>query len=247
MFHGPPDTVFIHVSQTYLQVDLFPLRPKMRTRLTLTIAALATIGSAVRPEPAPAQNAPAELERLKPHQIVEQVLNLRQELGLTEAQIASLDELHATIRDEKHQYSHAGGKPHKTTHETMITRNQAYADAMAVLTPEQRGKAMPLLTTLPQTVRLPARFKGGKPHQIPERFLEQREKLALGESQVRQLEELHIMIRDEKHRYSHSGGKPHETKHQRMITRELAFADAMAVLSPEQRLRAVQLFANDAS
>lgn len=186
------------------------------------------------------QRAQAELDALNPHQVVEQVLGLRQELGLTEEQVTQLNKLHVAIRDEKHQYSHAGGKPHRTTHQRMVTRNQAYADAMAILTPEQRPPAAELLTTLPETVKVPAALQSVKPHVVVERVLAERERLALSGDQVRQLEELHLTIRDEKHRYAHEGGKPHQTTHQRMVTRSQAFADAMAILTPDQRLQAIE-------
>lgn len=216
-------------------------------RLTLfTIAAVAAVGGALGPARAHAQKAPAELGSLKPHEIVEQVLNFRDALSLTNEQVSQLNELHVTIRDEKHQYSHSGGKPHTTKHQDMITGGQAYADAMAVLTPEQRPRAIDLLTTLPETIKLPARFQSVKPHQIVEEILRERARLGLSDAQTKQLDELHVMIRDEKHRYSHRGGKPHKTRHQQMVTREQAFADAMALLSPEQRLRAVELFGPDA-
>jgi Spy/CpxP family protein refolding chaperone len=218
----------------------------MRILTLFAIAAAAAVGSTFGASRAEAQNAPAELKSLKPHEVVEQVLTFRDRLALTDEQVAKLNELHITVRDEKHQYSHTGGKPHFTLHQAMISRGQAYADAMAILTPEQRGQAVTLLTTLPATIKLPASLSTGKPHEVVERILRERGQLGLSEAQVQQLEELHVMIRDEKHRYSHVGGKPHESKHQRMITREQAFADAMAVLSPEQRLRAVELFGSTA-
>jgi Spy/CpxP family protein refolding chaperone len=212
-------------------------------RILSLFAIAATIGSyAVGPVPALAQDAPEELESLKPHEIVQEVLNFRDRLALTPEQVVQLNELHVTVRDEKHQYSHSGGKPHVTKHEAMITRGQAYADAMAILTPEQRGQAVTLLTTLPETIKLPAGLNGGKPHEVVERILQKRAQLGLSEAQIQQLEELHVMIRDEKHRYSHRGGKPHQTMHQQMITREQAFVDAMAILSPEQRLKILELF-----
>jgi Spy/CpxP family protein refolding chaperone len=222
------------------------LEEKMRILTLFAIAAATAVGATLGAAQAESQNAPAELKSLKPHEVVEQVLNFRDRLALTKEQVAELNELHITVRDEKHQYSHAGGKPHVTKHQAMITRGQAYADAMAILTPEQRKQAVSLLTTLPETIKIPAGLKTGKPHEVVERILGERGKLALSEAQVQQLQELHVSIRDEKHQYSHAGGKPPVTKHQRMITREQAFADAMAVLSPEQRLRAVELFAGQA-
>jgi len=59
--------------------------------------------------------------------------------------------------------------------------------------------------------------------------LAERERLTLRVDQVRELEELHVMIRDEKDRYTHVGGKSHQTTHQQMVTRSQAFADAMAI------------------
>lgn len=202
--------------------------------------AIAAVSAAVGARASAQQPAPAELTALKPHEVVEQVLGLRRELTLTEEQVTQLNQLHAAIRDEKHQYSHAGGKPHGTTHQAMVTRNQAYADAMAILTPEQRPRAAELLTTLPETVKVPAALQDLKPHVIVERVLAQRKQLALSDDQVRQLEELHLMIRDEKHRYTHQGGKPHLTTHQQMVTRSQAFGDAMAILTPDQRLQAIE-------
>jgi Spy/CpxP family protein refolding chaperone len=212
-------------------------------RILSLFAIATTIGLyAIGPVPAQAQDTPEELETLKPHEVVQEVLNFRDRLALTRQQVAQLNELHVTVRDEKHQYSHSGGKPHVTKHEAMITRRQAYADAMAILTPEQRGKAVTLLTTLPETIKLPAGLTGGKPHEVVERILQKREQLGLSQAQAQQLDELHVMIRDEKHRYSHRGGKPHQTTHQQMITREQAFADAMAILSSQQRLQTVEVF-----
>jgi Spy/CpxP family protein refolding chaperone len=219
----------------------------MRVLTLIAMATAAALGSTLGVAGAHAQGAPAELKNLKPHEVVEQVLTFRDRLALTREQTAKLNELHLTIRDEKHQYAHSGGKPHVTQHQAMITRGQAYADAMALLTPDQRQQAVTLLTSLPEAAKIPAGLKGGKPHEVVAHILQQRAQLGITAAQVQELEALHLMVRDEKHRYSHDGSKPHKTQHQQMITREQAFADAMAVLSPEQRLRVVELFANDAS
>lgn len=216
----------------------------MRALAVLMFAAVTALTSTSRP--AQAQNPPAELKGLKPHEVVEQVLNFRQELALTNEQTRQLNELHNSVRDEKHQYMRASGKQRGTKHQAMVTRGQAYADAMAVLTPGQRQAAVDLLTTLPQTIKIPMGLSTGKPHEVVEHILAQRKQLGLSEAQAQELGELHIMIRDEKHQYARHGGKPNQTTHQRMISREQAFADAMALLSPEQRLRTVELFGTDA-
>ena len=204
----------------------------------VAVLLMSTAACARAPE---GQGSAPNLGGLQPHEVPQQVLSLRGELGLTDEQVSELNELHVAIRDERHRYSHSGGKPHNTVHQAMITREQAYVDAMAVLTPEQRPKAIELLTTLPQTVKVPPALEALKPHEIVQRVLVQGHQLELRDEQVRELEELHVMIRDEKHRYTHRGGKRHETTHEQMVTRGQAFADAMAILSPDQRLKSIQL------
>jgi hypothetical protein len=112
---------------------------------------------------------------------------------------------------------------------------------MAILTPDQRPRAVESLSTLPQTVKVPPALENLQPHEIVERLLSLGDQLMLGDTQVRELEQLHVMIRHETHRYTHRGGKPHETTHQQMVTRGQAFADAMAILSPDQRRQAIEL------
>lgn len=202
---------------------------------------LLTSGSACARAPQGNGSVP-ELSGLKPHEVPRAVVSLRNELGLTEEQVTELNDLHVSIREEKHQYSHSGGKPHNTLHQAMVTRELAYTDAMAILTPDQRPQAVELFTTLPETVKVPPALEDVKPHEIVEQVLSKRERLALRDDQVSELEALHVMIRDEKHRYIHSGGKPHQTTHQQMVTQGQAFADAMATLSLEQRRIAVELF-----
>lgn len=85
------------------------------------------------------------------------------------------------------------------------------------------------------------------PHELVQRVLAHREQLRLSQAQANELSALHVMIRDEKHRYSHGGGKPHKTVHEQMVTRSQAFADAMAILAPDQRLSAIELFAGAAN
>jgi hypothetical protein len=206
----------------------------------VAVLVMSTAACARAPEE---QGSAADLGGLQPREVPQQVLRLRGELGLTDEQVSPLNELHVAIRDERHGYSHSGGKPHNTVHQAMNTREQAYTDAMAILTPEQRPKAVELLTTLPQTVKVPPALGARKPHEIVQRVLDQGHQLELREDQVRELEELHVMIRDEKHRYAHRGGKPHETTHEQMVTRGQAFADAMGILSPNQRLNSIELLA----
>lgn len=95
--------------------------------------------------PAAAQTeVPTALRGLKPHQVVEAVAAERQALGLSATQVQRLDSLHLAIRSEPHAYvtSPSPGKAHRNTRmQPMISGQQAFADAMAVLTPEQRTQA----------------------------------------------------------------------------------------------------------
>jgi Spy/CpxP family protein refolding chaperone len=212
-------------------------------RIAFALMTLVSVTACARaPE---GQGDAPDLSALRPHEVPQQIVGLREELGLTDEQASRLDELHVAIRDEQHQYAHSGGKPHSTVHQAMVTREQAYTDAMAILTPEQRPKAVELLTTLPETVKVPPALQALTPQEIVQRVRSHGEHLALRPEQVRELEQLEVMIRDEKHRYSHQAGRPHQTTHQQMITRGQAFADAMAILTPEQRREAISLLLAD--
>jgi hypothetical protein len=100
--------------------------------------------------PAAAQNqVPEALRSLKPAQVVEVVAAERQGLDLTAVQIRRLDSLSLIIKNEPHRYVTTGapGKAHKNTRmQPMITREQAYADALAILTPDQRTRATALFS-----------------------------------------------------------------------------------------------------
>ena len=95
--------------------------------------------------PAAAQNeVPAALRSLRPHQIVEAVAAERQALNLTAVQERRLDSLRQAIRSEPHRYEAAPspGKAHQDARmQPMMSEQQAYADALAILTPEQRNRA----------------------------------------------------------------------------------------------------------
>lgn len=87
---------------------------------------------------------PAGLRSLKPYQVVEQLMAHQEMLGLSATQFDRLDALSSTIRTEKHQFTHRGGKPHRTRHVPMISRREAFEQAMAVLTPEQQQRVQGL-------------------------------------------------------------------------------------------------------
>ena len=94
--------------------------------------------------PAMAQKeVPAALQSLKPHQIVEAVMAERQALGFTEIQVGRLESLHQAVRTEPHRYVVAPSmKAHQNVRMTpMISKQRAYADALAILTPDQRTRA----------------------------------------------------------------------------------------------------------
>jgi hypothetical protein len=97
------------------------------------------------PAAAAQEEVPAVLRDLKPHRIVEAVLAERQALGLTSLQERTLDSMHLAIRSEPHRYrtTSAPSKAHRNTRmEPMISDQKAYGDALTVLTPEQRTRAL---------------------------------------------------------------------------------------------------------
>jgi hypothetical protein len=108
-----------------------------RTLIGLTAALLATTAPGAHATDPP---VPGAFKGLRPHQVVEQLMAQREALGLTEQQFARLDELSLAVRNEKHWYAHQGGKPHRTRHVQMISRGEAFARAMAVLTAEQQAQ-----------------------------------------------------------------------------------------------------------
>jgi len=120
--------------------------------------------------PAMAQKeVPAALQSLKPHQIVEAVMAERQALGFTAIQVRRLESLHQAVRTEPHRYEAAPSmKAHQNVRMTpMISKQRAYADALAILTPDQRTQAA-------------ARF-GDPTYQLPEE-LQARQPVAQGQA-----------------------------------------------------------------
>lgn len=115
--------------------------------------------------PAAAQNEfPAALRSLEPHQIVEAVMAERQTLGLTAVQEQRLESLHVAIRSEPHGYvaTPSPGKAQPNARmRPMMSGQRVYADAMAMLTPEQRAEARARFTD--PEYRLPSRLQGGQP------------------------------------------------------------------------------------
>lgn len=120
--------------------------------------------------PAAAQDqVPTALRSLKPHQIAEAVAAEQQTLDLTAVQVRRLDSLHLAIWKEPHRYEAAPSiKAHQNVRmKPMISQKRAYADALAILSPEQRTQAA-------------ARF-GDPKYQLPEK-LQARRPVAEGEA-----------------------------------------------------------------
>lgn len=90
---------------------------------------------------------------------------------------------------------------------------------------------------------VPPGLKGLKPHEIVDRVLDERDRLQLSEAQITRLETWHVAVLDERHRFEHQGGKPHETRHVAMINQQTAFDSTVAVLTPAQRETLATLFA----
>jgi hypothetical protein len=114
--------------------------------------------------PAAAQDeVPAALRGLKPHQMVEAIAAERQTLDFTTVQARRLDSLHLAIRSEPHRYEVAPspGKAHRNARmQPMISGQRAFADALAILTPEQRARALARFSDA--EYRLPPELQGGR-------------------------------------------------------------------------------------
>ena len=137
----------------------------MRGNRTLVAALILAISV-----PAAAQNhVPTAFRSLKPHQIVEAVAAERAGLSLTAAQERQLDSLHLVIRGERHRYVTTGpSKVHQSYRMLpMISRERAYANALAILTLEQRARAGARFTSaeyrLPTALRQEGAFANDGP------------------------------------------------------------------------------------
>jgi hypothetical protein len=91
---------------------------------------------------------PSGIRGRQASQVVGQMLDLRAELILTDAQVRQLSALQASFRAERSQFRpgpktwHAGGRP-------VTSNTAAYRQAAAILTPVQRAAAFRLLDQVP--------------------------------------------------------------------------------------------------
>ena len=180
--------------------------------LNRTLLAAALLAGATPPLPLLAQEkVPTSLSAFKPHEVVEAFTAEAKSLALTPAQLARLDSLHVAVRDERHRWTAApGNKAHRVVRmKPMISRKKAYTDALAVLTPAQRGAVIkrfndpdyvPMVPSLASQV--PSSLEGLKPHEIVQVFSAEAEVLELSEDQMHDLQALHLAVRDEPHRYT---------------------------------------------
>lgn len=88
----------------------------------------------------PAGPVPPALKKLAPVQVVERVLAQQEVLALSTAQVAHLDNLATRIRSERHAWVRVAGKQAPMRHVPMVTRTEAYTQALAILTPEQQAR-----------------------------------------------------------------------------------------------------------
>ena len=227
----------------------------MSTR-TLMVAAL--LAAAVQLPALAEQQVPATLESYKPHEIVEAVISEAGTLGLTADQVKRLDDLHLSVRDEQHHWAQTPGvKAHQALKmEPMISQERAYTDALAILTLTEREQLertfaapgyVPVVPSLATVV--PPSLESLKPHEVVEAFLAERGILGLSEQQVRDLDALHVAIRDEQHRYTRRAHGPKGPEHmmmEPMISKRRAYNDALSYLTPEQQGRAARWFRDPA-
>ena len=135
----------------------------MSARAVLGLTAALLVAAVV---PARAEGpVPLALKSFKPYQVVEQIMAQRQVLSLTDVQFVRLDDLSQAIRNEKHRFTHQGGKPHITQHLPMVTQQQAYDRALAILTPDQQARLEALFPA--PAPRRPTPHKYTAPHGKP--------------------------------------------------------------------------------
>jgi len=89
---------------------------------------------------------------------------------------------------------------------------------------------------------VPQALRNYKPYQVVEQIMAQRQVLGLTDAQFARLDDLSVAIRTEKHRFTHQGGKPHVTKHVRMVNQSQAYERALAILDPAQQATLQALF-----
>jgi hypothetical protein len=89
---------------------------------------------------------------------------------------------------------------------------------------------------------VPQALRNYRPHQVVEQIMAQRQVLGLTDAQFARLDDLSVAIRTEKHRFTHQGGKPHVTKHVRMVSQSQAYERALAILDPAQQATLQALF-----
>jgi hypothetical protein len=224
---------------------------------TRTFLAAALFAAAIR-SPALAQQVPQALESYKPHEIVEAVISEARPLSLSADQLKRLDDLHVSVRDERHHWAETpGNKAHKTLKmKPMISQKRAYGDALAILTTTQREQLERRFTvpgyvpTVPSlATAVPTSLDALKPHEVVEAFLAEREALGLSAQQVLDLHALHIAVRDEPHRYTrkaHGAKGPEHMMMEPMITKRRAYNDALSYLTPDQQARAATRFRDPA-
>jgi len=93
---------------------------------------------------------PPGLSGYKPHEIVEQVLNKKADLALSEEQVARLTDWHERVADEPHRFKHdPTRKPHDVTHVPMVGPQEAFDTTLAILTAGQRQQLGSLFAKRP--------------------------------------------------------------------------------------------------
>lgn len=222
--------------------------------LKLTLVTAALLAGALPGLPALAQEqVPASLAAFKPHEVVEAFTAEAKSIGLTQAQLARLDAMHVAVRDERHRWAPiSSNKTHQTLKmKPMISRDKAYNEALAILTPAQRETVIkrfnapdyvPVVPSL--ATQVPASLEGLKPHEIVQVLSTEATALGLSEDQVKDLQELHAAVRDEPHSYTPMtpGKGQQHLMMEPMISKRRAYNDALSILTPDQQERAYKQF-----
>lgn len=120
----------------------------MRFRLLAILGLLVGYAAPATGQASP--TIPPGLKGLKPHEVVEQVLNKKADLALSDDQVTRLTAWHERVADEPHRFKHdPTRKPHDVTHVPMISRRAAFDGTVAILTPAQREQLGTLFAKRP--------------------------------------------------------------------------------------------------
>ena len=131
------------------------MKTPQRTMRSIVALLAGLVGVPLQAQDTVAANmpVPASIQRLKAHEVVEQIISQRHELLLSDAQFDELQALHRALREERQIYESTGrSKPPYERAVWITTPEQALKKAFTILTPQQQHASLMLFAK-----------QGGKP------------------------------------------------------------------------------------